>query len=41
MDTDTIYAAKLVVFSILVGLGIIGVILRVREVRAEKKKENP
>lgn len=39
MSDDTIYAVKLVVFSILIGLGIIGVILRVRESQAEKKNE--
>lgn len=37
MNDDTIYAVKLVVFSILIGLGIIGLILRIKESRAPHK----
>lgn len=40
MNADTLYAAKLVVFSILIGLGIIGVVLRIREVRKENQEKN-
>ncbi len=39
MDDDTIYAIKLVVFAILIVLGIVGFILRLKETRAEKEKK--
>lgn len=39
MSEDTIYAIKLVVFSILILTGIVGFIVRLREVKAEKEKK--
>jgi preprotein translocase subunit Sss1 len=38
VNDDTIYAIKLVGFSILILLGLVGFILRLREVKAEKEK---
>ncbi len=40
MSDDTVYAIKLVVFSILIGLGIIGFILRLKESRKENAEKN-
>lgn len=39
MSDDTIYAVKLVVFSILIALGIVGFVLRLKESKAEKEKK--
>lgn len=37
MSDDVIWATKLVVFSILIVLGVVGLYLRLREVKTEKK----
>lgn len=38
MSDDTVYAIKIVVFSLLILLGVVGLVLRLREVKAEKEK---
>lgn len=39
MSDDTVYALKLVVFTILIVLGVVGFVVRLREVRASKSKD--
>lgn len=39
MSDDTVYAVKLVVFGILIIVGVIGFVVRMREVKAAKEKK--
>jgi hypothetical protein len=38
VSDDTIYAIKLVAFSIVIVIGIVGLIVRLREVKKEKNQ---